>query len=241
MDEFNLNNLYRKFYGGCIGIELDGQVMGVMFSSIPNHSSDSIPLVGLSTVWSKKKDYKDSILSSLAVSSKKVPLREITILPLPQKQVFDSYGRTYVYSRRPERQWTKAIVSKNSRFTDPVKDLISELPSTPKLDGRIPTHVSADIKSLHNLFIPNYAESFKSAIEEIDKFELMSRAISATYFISRSVHNDYPYMLFRFHLPVAFYDDTKDEFTVLCPLFKQEIIDLCFRMRMNSDVKEIKT
>lgn len=240
MDTFTLKEFHKRYLNSCVGLRLlqTGEVKSVQISSINSMTSSEAPKIVVNGWWGKKIDVKNSIIGDLNTTNKTFNIRDVEVLPIPNRQVFDFGGRTIVFSRSPQRQWTKGVTSSNSLFTDPIRDLTLALPKHSSIKINMISNVGANIRYLNNLFVENHASNIEEAIGQIKKYGLASRSLDSAYFLALSINNKFPYILFRYSLPVAYYDDVSDTFEVTNPIFIQEISDFCRRHFYNSNIKE---
>ena len=241
MDNFQLKEFQKKYSGTCARVLnlITNKVMAVQFANIPGSCSAESPYVALSSAWKAKKTEADVLLGNNSTTNKNFQLKNIQVLPTPEKQVFDFGNRTFVYNKNPQRQWQSGINGNNSLFHDPIGILLLGLPNTVYAKFRDRPTLIPEIRCLENLLIENHAGSLTKAISDIKKYTLLSRTLDKTYFLALSINEDYPYILYRYHIPVAYYDDVLDIFTLTKGIFSQEISDFCRRRNLFSSVREV--
>lgn len=162
-------------------------------------------------------------------------LNEFKILNAPYRKVFDCNGMTRVYTRNPQRQWQRGVTGGNSSFASPLNSIYQMLRSSKKYhvtDDRFRTNIG----TLNGLLTDCFAGSLTAALFEIDKYKLLSRSINDKYFISLFPCNEKQYVLFRFHIPIAYYNRDKDRFTLINELYMQELQDFCRRNNIYSQI-----
>ena len=240
MDNFQLKEFHKKYLGTCARVLnlTTGKVMGVQFSNIPSSCGAESPFVSLSGAWKVKKDLLETLQGCNNITNKGFALKNIQVLPSPEKQVFDFGNRTIVYNKNPQKQWQRGINGNNSLFYDPLNLLLNSLPRSLYIRFNDRPRVNAGIGCLENLFIENHARSITNAINDIKKLSLLSRTLDKTYFLALSINEDYPYILYRYEVPVAYYNDVTDTFTLTKDIFSQELFDFCRRRNMFSSVQE---
>ena len=240
MDNFQLKEFQKKYSGTCARVLnlLTNKVMAVQFSNIPSSCGAESPHITLAGAWKIKKDKIDILLGKNSTNNKGFALKNIQVLPPPEKQVFDFGNRTFVYNKNPQRQWQNGLNSNNSLFLDPINLLLHDLPNTAYARFLDKPSLIPDVRCLENLLVENHAGTLTNAINDIKKHMLLSRTLDKTYFLALSINEDYPYILYRYHVPVAFYNDDTDTFTLTKSFFSQEIFDFCRRRNLNSSVQE---
>ena len=241
MDNFQLKEFHKKYFGTCARVLnlLTNKVMAVRFSDIPSSCGDAISRVTLSGAWKVKKNELGTLLGTNTITNKTFALKNIQVLPTPEKQVFDFGSRTFVYNKNPQRQWQNGINNNNSLFHDPIGIVLATLPTTAYVRFLDMPRLSHEVGHLENLLLENHAGSLTKAISDIKKYLLLSRTLDRTYFLALSINEDYPYILYRYHIPVAYYDDVLDTFTLTKGIFSQEISDFCRRRNLFSSVREV--
>lgn len=240
MDNFQLKEFHKKYNNTCASVLnlLTGKVMAIQFSGIPSNCGAEQSRISLASAWKVKKNFVDILLARNNVTNKTFSLKNIQVLPTPEKQVFDFAGRTIVYNKNPQRQWQSGVNNNNSLFHDPLVLLLSELPSSKYVKFHNPSRINSDIRCLENLFVENHAGSLENAIKEIKEYSILSRTLDKTYFLALSINEKYPYILYRYHIPVAYYNDKDTSFTLTKSIFSQEIYDFCRRRNIFATVKE---
>lgn len=175
--------------------------------------------------------------NSPLVSSTKL-LHRFDMLPMPDKQVFDSQGETRIYERFPNRQWQKGVCAGNTKLSSVISQAIVEsLPRASWFEVKGRSKFSYDLSSLFNLFVPSYPKDFMEAIKEIKAKKLMSRALNKSYFLSLFPNEETQFVLYRFDVPVAYYNEGKDSFKLISKMYRQEIIDFCSRQQLDSKIE----
>ena len=240
MDNFQLKEFQKKYSGTCARVLnlVTNKVMAVQFANIPGSCGAESPNVSLTGAWKVKKVEADTLLGKTYINNKVFSLKNIQVLPTPEKQVFDFGNRTFVYNKNPQRQWQSGINGNNSLFYDPLNLLLQSLPNTLYARFLDKPSLIPDVRCLENLLIENHAGSLSKAINDIEKHMLLSRTLDKTYFLALSINEDYPYILYRYHVPVAYYDNVLDTFTLTKGIFSQEISDFCRRRNLFSSIRE---
>ena len=133
MDNFQLKEFQKKYSGTCARVLnlLTNKVMAVQFSSIPSSCGAESPRITLAGVWKIKKDKVNTLLGRNDTNNKGFAIKNIRVLPSPEKQVFDFGNRTFVYNKNPQRQWQNGLNSNNSLFHDPIALLLRGLLKLP--------------------------------------------------------------------------------------------------------------
>jgi hypothetical protein len=177
--------------------------------------------------------------SNINTVSGRIELHQLTIYPMPDRQVFDYGGCSYVYSRFPNRQYQKGLCNSNTIMKSPVHTIVDEtLPqrtSSYKVEGR--KSIKVGFAEIFNLLSTNYANTFNEAVKDITEFSLMSRCINSEYFVSLFPDKYKQYILFRLDVPIAFYNKDSDTFKLISSLYYQEISDFCRRQYINSKIE----
>ena len=241
MDNFQIKEFQKKYHNTCARVLnlVTDKISGIQFSQIPGSISINSPSVTLAGNWKKKVLPREKILAGNFITNKTFKLKDIKVLPPPEKQVFDWNGRTIVYSKNPQRQWALGVNHANSMFSDPLFELVTQLPLAPLVKRHFMVNISSQIKLLENLFTENHAIDIKRAIVDIGEYKLLSRTLDKTYFLSLSINENYPYVLYRYETPVAYYDNKEDCFTLMNHMFAQEVYDFCRRRNYPSTIKEV--
>jgi hypothetical protein len=237
MDEVNAREISKKYTHTVAAIlDKDKNVVRVVwFDNFTKNSNEE--WVAFFDVLDKVAE--DNTLLGVRKNHKySLPLHRFTILPMPDKQVFDWNGVTLIYERMPKRQWQKGVCSGNTRISCPYfESLLELLPRTNYFQRTDNPRIRYDLPTLQFLFETNHADSVQSAVADIEKYGLISRTLSNTYYLSLFPSETKPYVLFRFDIPVAWYNNKSDTFTVVNKVYHQEVMDFCNRSNLKSRIE----
>jgi hypothetical protein len=240
MDELTAREIGRK-YANTAGLILrkgENKPTPVWFGELGQNNDETFFMQVYTNI--NKRDREQVILgTNLELKSTNTPLHTFTILPMPDRQVFDFEGVSYVYARYPQRQFRKGVCHDNAVIGSPIHRIVDESlkpkTSTYEVLGRRPSRLS--LKDMYNLFDPCYASSFEEALRDIAELKLVSRALTKDYFISLFPSEEKQYVLFRLDLPLAYYNKDKNLFTVIDKVYEQEIKDFCRRQDINAKIE----
>lgn len=217
--QFKKDKLIRTVYFDGFGTSDDGEHICII-----HYNATGFPSI------------KKEILGGFDYYSEKVCLKDFIILPMPDKQVFDFGGRTLVYSRYPQRQWRKGMCSDNASLRDCMYDTLTNIQPSYEIKVNL-VSLRLDLKPLHNMNMKNYAGNLARAIADITSYELLSRAISEVYWLGLFVDEDKPFIFYRYDLPIAYYNNKSDVFTLVDKIYLQEITDFCNRFNESSKIE----
>ena len=169
----------------------------------------------------------------------RVWLKDLVILPMPKRKVFDSQGKTFVYSRVPNRQWRKGLCSENSQLIDVTKQLLQVLPNKNAFSFNIVNGRVWSVNVTKDLFSPKYNDSFYDVITYLKREDSreISKALSEIFWVTSYISEKIPFMLYRYEVPLATYSDKTDTFTLLSKLYMQELLDFCTRFKLTSKIE----
>ena len=220
----------KKYQGTFVGVRmLKTNLLCSAFISRVRCEANVLAYIDMNLVTPSEHTTASSLNSSCPITTVRENINNVEILDIPNKQVFDALGKTWMFTRFPKRQWQKGINRDNSSIVDILEPQLDSLPKSIFYKRVEMVRNTMELSFLSNLFIPNYAPSIPEAIKEISKFSLLSRCMSRMYSLALSLENTYPYLLYRYDVPIAFFDDEKGEFKVLNEIYKQEVFDLCRR------------
>jgi hypothetical protein len=241
MDELTAIEIGKKYRGtqGVIRVKGEGVSFPVTFGDLIQSPDDNLFYFRMDRNINTRTKENVILGLGLTFSPRTIPLHKIEILPMPDRQVFDYSGITYVYSRYPNRQYQKGVCQGNTQVDSPVYRILQEAlqqqTSSYEVMPYQPEKIS--LTMLFNLFEPVYPNSFGEALQEIQQFNLLSRTLNKDYFISLFPNEEKQYLLFRLNIPVAYYNKDKDVFTVIEKLYEQELKDFCHRQNLHSRIE----
>lgn len=163
------------------------------------------------------------------------PFVEIEILPRHKKILFDNNGQTFLYSKTPAKQWQRGISEANSRL---LSIPMSALCSYPFAEFRLkePKRAAFNLETFTKLYKEDYSKTLVKAIKEIKDKKIISRAITPSYFIMLVPNKEKPFLLFRYSIPLAYYNDMTNIFYVINEIHSQEINDFIRDQELTSGI-----
>jgi hypothetical protein len=236
MDLFHSKEFSKHYAHSWIPVRLPDGVFVAFVNSIDLAEDGEGTNYARMKLFKNTHDDKANILGRIKGFDVRIPLRDVQVLPIPYIKVFDDGGTTHIYRRSPQRQWTRGISRNNSVFNTPLQAVLGNLHHD-EVHMMRGLHTSAE-HNIFNLFTNNVAGSLDQAIEDIDKYTLLSRAINDKYFISLKPDNDNEYILYRLSQAVAFYKKNENVFTLVNDVYRQELEDFCKRNRIYSDIRK---
>jgi hypothetical protein len=233
MDAFNAGEFKKKYRGSYLGVIFRGEdkVRAVHLNDVITGGTD-VYHANFSWQEPKKK----------SMETKAFKFSDFKVVPHPDKQLVDYKGHTFLFTRRPARQWMRGVTDNNSMLSLAMMDFVQELPASmglgvDRLRGLPRASISFDI--VQDLYDPPKCLSFGQAIEALKSEEKrFSVKLSQIYFVSLTPKKGFPFVIFRNTIPLAYYNDDVDEFTIIKEIYYQEVIDFCFRNGLNSKVRK---
>jgi hypothetical protein len=237
MDEITARELSKKYTHTVAAIvDLDTKLTHVVWLDNFTKNMDDEWYAFYDVLVRQKED--NTLLGKVKTERVHKRLHRIEILPMPDKQVFDWGGVTLIYERYPKRQWQKGVCTNNTRISCPLFEALLEyLPRTNYFERGNNLRIRYDLPTLYFLFQQNHATSLSAAIADITKYKLMSRTLTNEYYLSLFPSQDKPYVLYRFDIPVAHYNDKSDTFTLVNKVYHQEVMDFCNRSNLTSRIE----
>jgi len=236
MDNFNAKELQRRYGGTYVSIfrKDTKEIVGAYVDRI--HADENLTAIPSAVLYvlPKEKSEEYVIKGSKGDMGKAVlPLSHFTILPMPPARVFDVNGVTIVFRRDPARQWQRGLTGQNGTFHNPLYTFLTSVKNFKVKREQF----RLSLQEINNLLIGESAGSFNKALNDIEDYKLLSRTINDKYFISLYPDKQHEYLLFRMEEPLAYYSRVTDTFTVVNPLFEQEVSDFIRRNNLRSFVK----
>lgn len=169
----------------------------------------------------------------------RVWLKDLQILPMPKRKVFDSQGRTFVYSRLPNRQWRKGLCSENSQILDVTYNLLTSITNKNEFTFNSSKTRIWTVPTISDLFCPKYNRDFYAVINHLLREDTkdISKALSEIFWVSTYISAELPFLLYRYANPLAYYNNKSDTFTLLDKIYLQEITDFCNRFNLTSKIE----
>ena len=157
-------------------------------------------------------------------------VQEITVSEVPMRQMFDYAGRSYEFSRVPERQWQKGLTRQNTGIYDTMVGLLPHSGELQPLKVRLITtatevynlDISPDI--INRLFDTYETRTLEQAIAYIDHTNVISICLDKMYVLAVHPSLDNKYLLLRYSKPIGIVHDA-EHITPILPIFTQEVED----------------
>lgn len=163
----------------------------------------------------------------------KAHLTEIKVEETPNRQMFDLNGRSMEFCRVPERQWQKGLGRSNCVIHDPILNIVAinqpEGASTfevPFIMYDYPSRgVPMTTEIVEKLFETYEQRSLSQAIAYLDHTKALSVCLDKKYALCIHPTQENKYLILRYTVPIGI-TDINGKYTVLLPIFKQEMEDL---------------
>ena len=238
MENLEFRELARKYNHTYANIKqkANGKVIPVYFDRV-GQTDDGTYYANVYTPAEKYVPNFSTQQAKISFNSFSYKLSDFTILDVPETQVFDALGRTLYYTRNPARQWQKGICSANCNLIDPILSILEALPRSTEYEVKDYSRTNFSLDTLYNLFNPNVAETFTQALSDIEKHDIFSRTIDGKYYVSRFPSKTYEYMLFRFNIPLAYYNPKIDTFMLINKIYIQEMSDFLRHNKLTSKLE----